>query len=112
LIHNDVYLTCPGPASIIAPREHSAPRGLSPHEAKAIRITLIAIGCVVFTVGHSPAQTLPLLAVGTLDQSRDGAWADPATTPFPTPTSFSSSDTDADLGGSKFVPQHVAGFDD
>jgi hypothetical protein len=43
---------------------------------KAIRIALIAFGCVVFTVGHSPAQTLPLLAVGTLDQSRDGAWAD------------------------------------
>ncbi len=43
---------------------------------RAIRIALIAFGCVVFTVGHSPAQTLPLLAVGTLDQSRGGAWAD------------------------------------
>jgi hypothetical protein len=43
---------------------------------KAIRIAMIAFGCVVFAAGRSPAQTLPLLAVGTLDQSRDGAWAD------------------------------------
>jgi hypothetical protein len=43
---------------------------------KAIRTALLTFGCVVLTMGYSPAQTLPLLAVGTLDESRAGAWAD------------------------------------
>jgi Esterase-like activity of phytase len=42
----------------------------------AFRTAMLAFGCVVLTIGHSPAQTLPLLAVGTLDESRAGAWAD------------------------------------
>ena len=41
-----------------------------------VGIALIAVVLGLFTTSHSQAQTLPLLAVGTLDQSRDGAWAD------------------------------------
>ena len=40
-----------------------------------LRNALLAFGCVVLG-GLSHAQTLPLIAVGSLDQSRAGAWAD------------------------------------
>jgi hypothetical protein len=47
---------------------------------KAVRTAMLAFGCGVLTIVQAPAQTptptLPLLAVGTLDQSRAGAWAD------------------------------------
>ncbi len=40
------------------------------------RIAALAFGCGVFASTQSFAQTLPLLATGTLDQSRAGAWTD------------------------------------
>jgi hypothetical protein len=43
---------------------------------RAFRTVVLAFGCVVLTLTHSPSQTLPLLAVGTLDESRAGAWTD------------------------------------
>jgi hypothetical protein len=42
----------------------------------AVGISLIALGLGLFTASPSPAQTFPLLAVGTLDQSRAGSFAD------------------------------------
>ena len=41
-----------------------------------VGIALLVLTLGLFTAPSSPAQTLPLLAVGTLDGSRDGAWAD------------------------------------
>src|ERR1700758_313644 len=43
---------------------------------RIIPMAVVAFGCGIVTVTHSSAQQLPLLAVGSLDQSRDGAWAD------------------------------------
>ena len=42
----------------------------------AVRITLLALTLLLLTVLPSHAQSLPLLAVGTLDQSRAGSFAD------------------------------------
>jgi hypothetical protein len=41
-----------------------------------IRIALIAFAASLLGAVHSPAQSLPLIAMSTLDQSRAGAWAD------------------------------------
>jgi hypothetical protein len=41
-----------------------------------LRITLLALAAGLLTAINSPAQTLPLIATATLDQSRAGAWAD------------------------------------
>src|SRR5215472_16343455 len=41
----------------------------------ALRIAMIALGCGL-VASHAEAQNLPLLAVGTLDASRAGAWVD------------------------------------
>src|SRR5215471_19179821 len=41
----------------------------------ALRVAIVAVGCGL-AVSHASAQNLPLLAVGTLNQSRAGAWAD------------------------------------
>ena len=41
-----------------------------------IAVSLLALASTLFAAKHVQAQTLPLLAVGTLDQSRAGSWAD------------------------------------
>ncbi|HEY3706949.1 MAG TPA: esterase-like activity of phytase family protein [Terracidiphilus sp.] len=41
----------------------------------ALRVAIVAMGCGL-AASHALAQNLALLAVGTLDQSRAGAWAD------------------------------------
>jgi hypothetical protein len=41
----------------------------------ALCVAILAMGCGL-AASHAHAQNLPLLAVGTLDQSRAGAWAD------------------------------------
>jgi len=43
---------------------------------KHFQIAALAFGCGVFAIAQSFAQTFPLLAVGELDQSRAGAFAD------------------------------------
>jgi len=43
---------------------------------KHFQIAALAFGCGVFAIAQSYAQTFPLLAVGELDQSRAGAFAD------------------------------------
>jgi hypothetical protein len=42
----------------------------------AVRSALVALALGLISATHSQAQTLPLLAVGTLDQSRAGSFAD------------------------------------
>src|SRR5215472_14322244 len=43
---------------------------------KHFRIAALAFGCGLFALTPSVAQTFPVLAVGTLDQSKAGPWAD------------------------------------
>jgi len=45
-------------------------------KTKAFRLALLVVTFGLFATTHSQAQTLPLLAQGTLDQSRAGSFAD------------------------------------